>query len=135
MTSLYNLDADNLQDTPTIGAGFWAEQWIEENPFDRTHGMMYQQPTLSPAARLVKGDFSSVLQECLPGVSSYLPLSFQEDTTSKQPIKPSSAPHGVALSGTGTITPYITYFQLVANLLQVTAIHSSRPPQLVRLQR
>jgi hypothetical protein len=135
MTYLHNLNTDSLQDTPTIGAGFWAEQWIEENPFDRPHSMIYQQPTFSPAARLVNGDFSSVLQECLPGVSLYLPLSFREDTTSNQPIKPSSAPHGVALSGTGNITPYITYFHLVANLLQVTAIHSSRPPQLAQLQR
>jgi L-asparaginase len=109
MTSLYNLDTDSLQDTPTIGAGFWAEQWVDENPFDRSRGMVYQQPTLSPAARLVNGDFSSVIQECLPGVSSYLPLSFREYPTSEHPIMPSSAPHGVALSGTGNNTPYITY--------------------------
>ncbi|KAI4829593.1 N-terminal nucleophile aminohydrolase, partial [Aureobasidium sp. EXF-8845] len=90
-----------IGDTPTIGAGFWAEQWVDENSFDRPHGMMYQRPTLSPAARLVNGDFSSVLQECLPGVSSYLPLSSREEVVSKQPIKSLSTPHGVALSGTG----------------------------------
>jgi L-asparaginase len=98
------MDTDSLQDTPTIGAGFWAEQWIEENPFDRPSGMLYQQPTLSPAARLVNGDFSSVLQECLPSFSAYLPLSSKEDDTSNQPVEPFSAPHGVALSGTGIIT-------------------------------
>lgn len=98
------MDTDSLQDTPTLGAGFWAEQWVEENPFERPRGMMYQQPILSPAARLVNGDFSSVLQECLPSFSSYLPLSSQEGDTSKQPVDSFSAPHGVALSGTGNIT-------------------------------
>lgn len=90
-----------MQDTPTLGAGFWAEQWIEENPFDRPHGMMYQQPTLSPAARLVNGDFGGVLQDCLPNLSTYLPVSSREDISSEHPVKPCSAPHGVALSGTG----------------------------------
>ncbi|THX05625.1 N-terminal nucleophile aminohydrolase [Aureobasidium pullulans] len=90
-----------IGDTPTLGAGFWAEQWIEENPFDRPHGMMYQQPTLSPAARLVNGDFGGVLQDCLPNLSTYLPVSSREDISSEYPVKPTSAPHGVALSGTG----------------------------------
>ncbi|THY83304.1 N-terminal nucleophile aminohydrolase [Aureobasidium pullulans] len=90
-----------IGDTPTLGAGFWAEQWNEENPFDRPHGMMYQQPTLSPAARLVNGDFGGVLQDCLPNLSTYLPVSSREDISSEHPVKPTSAPHGVALSGTG----------------------------------
>ncbi|TIA45021.1 N-terminal nucleophile aminohydrolase [Aureobasidium pullulans] len=90
-----------IGDTPTLGAGFWAEQWIEENPFDRPHGMMYQQPTLSPAARLVNGDFGGVLQDCLPNLSTYLPVSSREDISSEYPVRPTSAPHGVALSGTG----------------------------------
>lgn len=102
-------ETDNPQDTPTLGAGFWAEQWVEENPFDCPHGMMYQQPTLSPAARLVNGDFRSVLQDCLPNFSAYPPLSTGEETTSKDPIEPFSAPHGVALSGTGITTPHPTY--------------------------
>ncbi|KAH0346824.1 N-terminal nucleophile aminohydrolase, partial [Aureobasidium melanogenum] len=98
---LTNKLSGRIGDTPTLGAGFWAEQWIEENPFDRPHGMAYQQPTLSPAIRLVNGDFGSVLRECLPNFSSYLPVSSQEDTNSEQPVKPLSARHGVALSGTG----------------------------------
>lgn len=106
---LYSVNTDNVQDTPTLGAGFWAEQWVEENPFDRPHAMMYQQPTMSPAARLVNGDFSSVIQECLPSFSAYLPLSSAEDTTSKQPVECFSAPHGVALSGTGIITSHICH--------------------------
>jgi L-asparaginase len=112
MSFVASLYADSLQDTPTIGAGFWAEQWVEEESFDRPHGMMYQQPTLSPAARLVNGDFSSVIHECLPGFSSYLPLSSREDTSSKQPIKHISTPHGVALSGIGNITRQVTYLQV-----------------------
>lgn len=66
--------------------------------------MTYQQPNLSPAARLVSGDFGGVLQECLPNFSSYLPVASREDAASEQPIKPLSARHGVALSGTGTDT-------------------------------
>ena len=77
---------------------------------------MYQQPTTSPAARLANGDFSSVLQECLPSFSAYLPLSSAKDTTSKQPVECVSAPHGVALSGTGIIT-HTSHFPSPANPL------------------
>jgi hypothetical protein len=107
-----SLNTDSPQDTPTIGAGFWAEQWVDENPFDRPRGMMYQRSTLSPAAKLVNGDFSSVLQECLPSVSSYLPLSPREEVVSKHSVNSLSAPHGVALSGTGNITRHVTNFPI-----------------------
>lgn len=79
--------------------------------------MTYQQPNLSPAARLVSGDFGGVLQECLPNFSSYLPVLSRANTVSEQPIKPLSARHGVALSGTGTDTFCMAYHSSLANVL------------------
>ena len=46
-------------DTPTIGAGFWAESWIDE--LSRA-----LQPTPSPLDHLVRGDWASFAYSMLP---------------------------------------------------------------------
>jgi len=88
-----------IGDTPTLGAGFWAEQWIAEKPFDRPHGQSrrVEVSRASPLAKLLEGDFAAVVKDCLPGVASYLPL-MQEDSENGHTR---SQPHGVAMSGTG----------------------------------
>ncbi|CAD0101143.1 unnamed protein product [Aureobasidium mustum] len=115
-----------------VGAGFWAEQWIEENPFDRPRGMIYQQPTLSPAARLVSGDFANVLQDCLPNFSSYLPVSSREDTTNEQPVKALSARHGVALSGTARTASAMTRFSFPPLPLAVSVSRVAGPDGILQ---
>jgi len=90
-----------IGDTPTLGAGFWAEQWTTENPFDRPHGVVRQPepPRGSPLTRLLNGDFGGVVRDCLPGVASYLPLmQVEEEDDNGRAL---SQPHGVAMSGTG----------------------------------
>ncbi|GAB7337953.1 hypothetical protein MBLNU457_4333t1 [Dothideomycetes sp. NU457] len=88
-----------IGDTPTLGAGFWAEQWTAENPFDRPHGMIRQPdlPRGSPLMRLLNGEFGALVRDCLPGVASYLPLMQEE----KNDERVMSHPHGRAMSGTG----------------------------------
>lgn len=89
-----------IGDTPTLGAGFWAEEWTAENPFDRPHGLVRQPelPRGSPLMRLLNGDFAAVVRDCLPGVASYLPLTQDEKDDGRRAL---SHPHGVAMSGTG----------------------------------
>ncbi|KAI5203380.1 N-terminal nucleophile aminohydrolase [Aureobasidium subglaciale] len=90
-----------IGDTPTLGAGFWAEQWDDEDHPNHSQGMLYHQPALSPAARLANGDFGGVLQDCLPAFSSYLPVPSGKHFDFDQSSKLLPSPHGVALSGTG----------------------------------
>ncbi|KAI5200799.1 N-terminal nucleophile aminohydrolase [Aureobasidium subglaciale] len=90
-----------IGDTPTLGAGFWAEQWTDQQSNYHPQAMVCQQQTLSPATRLANGDFGGFLQDCLPTFSSYLPIASQEDSSSNQSSKFIPSPHGVALSGTG----------------------------------
>ncbi|CAK1355355.1 putative isoaspartyl peptidase/L-asparaginase [Cercospora beticola] len=61
-----------IGDTPTLGAGFWAEQWQERKP---------QEDNLS----------TSWLQACLPNFTSYTALDMAPESTFR----------AVAMSGTG----------------------------------
>ncbi|KAM0723944.1 hypothetical protein Q7P37_000935 [Cladosporium fusiforme] len=65
-------------DTPTLGAGFWAEEW--QTP------TLPSPPTINP--------LTSVLSSCLPSLASYLPLA-QHEPKSKRPYR------SAALGGTG----------------------------------
>lgn len=66
-------------DTPTLGAGFWAEEW--------------QTPALPPMLQTVN-PLTAILSSCLPSLTSYLPLSPQEPEHKHQY-------RATALGGTG----------------------------------
>lgn len=105
-----------IGDTPTIGAGFFAEQWTEAAAQPQTHQsrMMYQPRHSPPAAALMNGDVSSVLRDCLPSLTTYIPILSPSPSTStftsmplltntfftsEKPSYPRS--RAVAISGTG----------------------------------
>ncbi|TKA62131.1 hypothetical protein B0A55_11408 [Friedmanniomyces simplex] len=77
-----------IGDTPTLGAGFWAEEWQVQ--VEATARSSYQL-TVRPLAALVMG--------CLPGLSGYLPLP-SSDACIDTPVRRHSA-RAVAMSGTG----------------------------------
>ncbi|RMY18095.1 hypothetical protein D0867_05567 [Hortaea werneckii] len=90
-----------IGDTPTLGAGFWAEEWdvLPQNP--PSHSTTVQQPRSQPSPLAT---LSSVLSDCLPNVSSYMPLPFSDSDTEESDPKPTPyAPskRAVAISGTG----------------------------------
>jgi len=82
-----------IGDTPTLGAGFWAEEWAEE--YHSAEGMIYKQraPTL-----MLSESFQGLLADCLPSLTSYQPIATQEKYVlrSRDQIVRSTA-----LSGTG----------------------------------
>ncbi|KAF2263093.1 N-terminal nucleophile aminohydrolase [Lojkania enalia] len=94
-----------IGDTPTIGAGFWAEEWFEESTTSPIK-MVYQTlPQLtSPLNKLSRGDLAGLLGDCLPSTSphvssasvSALPIIERQPDT-----KPTPTRHAVAMSGTG----------------------------------
>jgi L-asparaginase len=97
---LTNKVPGRIGDTPTIGAGFWAEEWHDEKA---TGPQMLYQPAAcvaSPIDKLSRGDVRGIVGDCLPLLGS---STIRETTSSPaQPYeKPVSTRHAVGLSGTG----------------------------------
>ncbi|KAF2641020.1 N-terminal nucleophile aminohydrolase [Massarina eburnea CBS 473.64] len=89
---LTNKVPGRVGDTPTIGAGFWAEEWYEASP-DLESKMRYQSTPQTPLDRLSRGDLGSLLGDCLPLGS---PSSSKRIDAKASPVR-----HAVAMSGTG----------------------------------
>jgi L-asparaginase len=87
---LTNKFPGRIGDTPTLGAGFFAEQWMEE--ISKPHRYPVETPILD---KLYDGSYLSIIQDCLPwGSSVFGPnyTSISERTVVKR---------SVAISGTG----------------------------------
>ena len=73
-------------DTPTLGAGFWAEEWATPPPTAESASLLP-----SPLS-----SFTSLLSSCLPSLTTYLPIP-QDDATGYN----RSRHRATAISGTG----------------------------------
>lgn len=97
---LTNKVPGRIGDTPTIGAGFWAEEWYAEKA---VRPQMLYQPSASAAApidKLSRGDIRGVVGDCIPSLGS--PTVRETASLSIQPYEKSvSTRHVVGLSGTG----------------------------------
>ena len=89
---LTNKLSGRIGDTPTIGAGFWAEEWEVER------GRMNRQPRVrAPMSSMLPDGVRQILGDCLPGLAGYIGIPDEElDEKSS-----STATRAVALSGTG----------------------------------
>ncbi|KAK5123844.1 hypothetical protein LTR16_003694 [Cryomyces antarcticus] len=101
---LTNKLSGRIGDTPTLGAGFWAEEWTEE--CRSTPQMLYQPPTTaSQLESISRGDLSAILAECLPTLASYVPTARQIQMYTYDnhhtPTQGKRIRHAVAMSGTG----------------------------------
>ena len=85
-------------DTPTLGAGFWAEEWKLHIP-----GFASEAKASISLSSAMKG----VLADCLPGLSLHSPLSTMEPPLSSLRLTPMDDLDGftmirsTAISGTG----------------------------------
>jgi L-asparaginase len=97
---LTNKVPGRIGDTPTMGAGFWAEEWYDEKAI---RPQMLYQPSTSAAApidKLSRGDIRGVVGDCIPSLGS--PMVRETASLSIQPYEKSvSTRHVVGLSGTG----------------------------------
>lgn len=84
-----------IGDTPTIGAGFWAEEW-DEAPLERRTQPL--QNTESSDTFL--GCLRNTLGHCLPSPLGYQPISLSGSTILEKPRPPRKI-RAVAMSGTG----------------------------------
>ncbi|OCK79975.1 L-asparaginase precursor [Lepidopterella palustris CBS 459.81] len=93
-----------IGDTPTLGAGYWAEEWLEEI---QKQEMLYQpstppNPLSSSLDKLSTGDIPGLITNCLPSKSNNLTssqIAIPEKVLAEQPT--STRRHAVAMSGTG----------------------------------
>ena len=83
-----------IGDTPTLGAGFWAEQWDE--PVERP--LRQLSPASSLLTMLPLGLRQSI-EDCVPGLAGYVGLS--QDSALEEEKNSSSSVRAVAMSGTG----------------------------------
>ena len=91
---LTNKLSGRIGDTPTIGAGFWAEEWEEPMPM-----MIYRQPAVKASvAAILPRNVLQVLGDCFPTWSGYT----ETNTLWPQDSKASNdGLRAVAMSGTG----------------------------------
>jgi len=89
-----------IGDTPTIGAGFWAEEW-DESPLERrTRPLQHPKQGISLGLRDVADGLRNVLGDCIPNLSGYEQVPpFQATSFEKEP--PINSIRAVAMSGTG----------------------------------
>ena len=94
---LTNKVPGRIGDTPTIGAGFWAEEWFDEAKKE----MVYERKNevASPIDKLSRGDLRSLVGDCLPSITTQGPSTTTQPSTERG--KPTKVRHAVGLSGTG----------------------------------
>ncbi|KAJ4298830.1 hypothetical protein N0V90_004072 [Kalmusia sp. IMI 367209] len=94
---LTNKVPGRIGDTPTIGAGFWAEEWFN----DATTEVVRKHSPSAPLDQLSRGDIGGMLADCLPSIFSPPP----ETNALKESVAPDDQPpslrHAVGMSGTG----------------------------------
>ncbi|KAH8816038.1 nucleophile aminohydrolase [Xylogone sp. PMI_703] len=87
-----------IGDTPTLGAGFWAEEWEDEIPL-KGEGFLRQAGPSLVLSESLKG----LLADCLPSLNTYVPIS-QSDDNSRSLTSLSKGDRvfrSTAMSGTG----------------------------------
>jgi L-asparaginase len=84
-----------IGDTPTLGAGFWAEEWEEEYP--STEEIFLSQP--GPALVLTE-TLKGLLADCFPSLSTYSPIP-QNDIDFSTLSKGDKIFRSTGMSGTG----------------------------------
>ena len=84
-----------IGDTPTIGAGFWAEEW-DEPPLERRIPRLHDKG----ASESLFDNLRNVLGDCLPNPLGHQPVASSQPIVSEK-AQLSRKMRAVALSGTG----------------------------------
>ena len=84
-----------IGDTPTLGAGFWAEEWEEEYAFKEEDMVkrVQQGPVL-----VLSDTLKGLMADCLPSLTTYMPVQKDDDTFL---AKGDKMFRSTAMSGTG----------------------------------
>lgn len=89
-----------IGDTPTIGAGFWAEEWFER--LSENGARRHPLPGLSPLDSLSRGDFGALISSLLPSMlNCILPRVTPSPGQNDKMDSDHYLRHAIAVSGTG----------------------------------
>ncbi|OAL54769.1 N-terminal nucleophile aminohydrolase [Pyrenochaeta sp. DS3sAY3a] len=107
---LTNKVPGRIGDTPTLGAGYWAEEWSapEKVVMPKTQ-MLYQSSAgnaASPIDRLSRGDVSGLLSDCLPSLNTTTASTTDQTIDQKFTITP-QVRHAVGFSSSGNGDSFI----------------------------
>lgn len=94
---LTNKVPGRVGDTPTLGAGFWAEEWHQE-PLPRSQA---QERHLSPLDQLSRGSIGSFLYDCIPSIPGLSSAGVDPSESYLPPNRKGPIRHVVGMSGTG----------------------------------
>lgn len=83
-----------IGDTPTLGAGFWAEEWEEGDILSKEEETLRQPGPALVLSETLKG----LIADCLPSLTIYIPLPTDEKSLMK---KGDRVWRSTAMSGTG----------------------------------
>ncbi|CAE7213018.1 hypothetical protein PTNB73_08844 [Pyrenophora teres f. teres] len=102
---LTNKVPGRIGDTPTLSAGFWAEEWYTKS-LERSSRMLYQPPpsmVSSPLDKFSRGNLRGVVGDCLPLLNprAASPTCTPQHFVVATSEKPINVRHAMALSGTG----------------------------------
>jgi L-asparaginase len=84
-----------IGDTPTLGAGFWAEEWEENSPYWEEEMARRNGPAL-----VLSDTLKALMADCLPSLTTYMPIDSnipgKEATRNRKKVT-----RATAMSGTG----------------------------------
>ncbi|KAI4095874.1 MAG: hypothetical protein L6R37_007026, partial [Teloschistes peruensis] len=123
---LTNKISGRIGDTPTLGAGFWAEEWMDDSSLPSSSelpspGLSHSSSKPSSPESLLSSFFTS----CIPFLPTpqikYTPLFPSSYSSSHYP--PPARCHLTALSGTGN-GDFFLRFQTCTRIISLTHLHS-----------
>jgi L-asparaginase len=82
-----------IGDTPTLGAGFWAEEWEESMPSAEEEMIRGNGPVL-----MLSDTLKALMVDCLPSLTAYTPIVVEDNTDE---IIGGRVTRATAISGTG----------------------------------
>ena len=94
---LTNKLSGRIGDTPTLGAGFWAEEWVQPKPVLLGMQLRHQPLLLPPLLATVSEGLRGVLGDCIPTLAGYAAVPAGEDEKKSG----SEISRAAAVSGTG----------------------------------
>jgi L-asparaginase len=84
-----------IGDTPTLGAGFWAEEWEQDLSSAQDAVIKRDGPVL-----MLSDTLKAIVADCLPSLTTYMPVSADEHGVMLQQ-KGDKVTRATAMSGTG----------------------------------
>ncbi|KAF2866741.1 L-asparaginase precursor [Massariosphaeria phaeospora] len=99
---LTNKVPGRIGDTPTTGAGFWAEEWYEPESIRAPQMVYTPSPITTPLEHLSRGNIRALALDCLP---AFIPSSNPPETppppSQIAPKTSKAIRHAIGISGTG----------------------------------